>query len=192
MVTDHPPSPRRAISRSPWQPSPFCCPLAGGFWDRVSRGAPRAHTTPRAPPVARVGKSIPQLLEANILTCANTLTGHIDQLIAINWGGFRSCTHPQLIPDALVVAYVPNLSPFLMWIALAGFWGFLALNVEGIDDLCTECLQLACIQCMCVQSGDRKTPRACRSPCRGRRAWSGASSGRSATVNIDPAVTGPG
>ncbi len=37
---------------------------------------------------------------------------------------------PQLIPDALVVAYV-NLSPLLLWIALAGFWGFLALNVEG-------------------------------------------------------------
>jgi len=36
---------------------------------------------------------------------------------------------PQLIPDALVVAYVQ--SPLLLWIALAGFWSFMALNVEA-------------------------------------------------------------
>ena len=47
-VTDHPPSSRRAKSRSAWQPSSSCCPLAAGLWDKVSRGAPRAHTTPNA------------------------------------------------------------------------------------------------------------------------------------------------
>src|SRR5271157_5191558 len=49
MATDHPPSPRRAKSQSAWQPSPPCCPLAAGFWYKVPRGAPRAHTSPERP-----------------------------------------------------------------------------------------------------------------------------------------------
>ncbi len=53
------------------------------------------------------------------------------QLIAINWGGMPQLhLRPQLIADALVVAHVQNLSPLLLWIALAGFWGFLVLIVE--------------------------------------------------------------
>jgi hypothetical protein len=48
---------------------------------------------PPSASVGRVGVSILQLLEAHLLTCDLALTGHIDQLIAIKWGGFRSCTH---------------------------------------------------------------------------------------------------
>jgi hypothetical protein len=52
----------------------------------------RAHTSPERP-CGTAWESIPQLLEAQLLTCNLPLTGHIDQLIAINWGGFPSCTH---------------------------------------------------------------------------------------------------
>ena len=92
-------SPRREI---PSPAHPATSPVAQSWppmwlnsWPRstqsVQRGSPSPHHPPT--PVARVGVSILQLLEVHILTCDLASTGHIDQLIAINWGGFPSCTH---------------------------------------------------------------------------------------------------